>query len=340
MTTLNSGDDVEEDSIVNFTCSPGPTSAGTPAGTVYTLMKGNKVVKDYSEQGGDLSDFVVTPFQTPDAGSYSCAVKEDAGNIGESERSDPIDLNYKAFLRVMYSEDLKKEIVARHNDLRATECAVDMPVMQWSEALAEMGGRVADRCHAGHSGEGIPGTEGWGNNKTFHGFAYAGENAHWSGNIDPTKTDAGFVGSFGINEKPYYNILTDKCEAGKVCGHYTQVVAAVSTHVGCGSTVCYKTTTKEEVLTNIQGQKTYCLYGEGHGGGVPYKLDVWGKTRKCGYISSDIGLAAKVVIGMVVGLFAASSVTLSLFIYYRKSQVAPLMTETVETPANFTPAQT
>ena len=97
MTTLNSGDDVEEDSIVNFTCSPGPTSAGTPAGTVYTLMKGNKVVKDYSEQGGDLSDFVVTPFQTPDAGSYSCAVKEDAGNIGESERSDPIELNYKGW---------------------------------------------------------------------------------------------------------------------------------------------------------------------------------------------------------------------------------------------------
>ena len=88
-----------------------------------------------------------------------------------------------AFLRVIYSEELKKEIVARHNDLRATECAVDMPVMQWSEALAEMGGRVADRCHAGHSGEGIPGTEGWRNNKTFHGFAYAGENAHWSGNI-------------------------------------------------------------------------------------------------------------------------------------------------------------
>ena len=40
------------------------------------------------------------------------------------------------------------------------------------------------------------------------------------------------------NEKPDYTLSTNTCAAGKVCGHYTQVVWANSLKVGCGYTSC------------------------------------------------------------------------------------------------------
>ena len=45
------------------------------------------------------------------------------------------------------------------------------------------------------------------------------------------------VDSWG-GEKGFYDHTSNRCRAGKVCGHYTQVVWRDSTEVGCGMAVC------------------------------------------------------------------------------------------------------
>lgn len=41
-----------------------------------------------------------------------------------------------------------------------------------------------------------------------------------------------------VNEKNFYNYKQNKCQAGKQCGHYTQVVWKGTTDVGCGFKAC------------------------------------------------------------------------------------------------------
>jgi len=35
-------------------------------------------------------------------------------------------------------------------------------------------------------------------------------------------------------EEPYYDYNSNSCQAGKVCGHYTQIIWKKSTEIGCG----------------------------------------------------------------------------------------------------------
>jgi pathogenesis-related protein 1 len=53
----------------------------------------------------------------------------------------------------------------------------------------------------------------------------------------PTESIAGAVTSW-INESVNYNHATNTCAAGKVCGHYTQVVWKATTRVGCAKVSC------------------------------------------------------------------------------------------------------
>jgi len=45
------------------------------------------------------------------------------------------------------------------------------------------------------------------------------------------------VDSWG-EEKKNYDYKKNKCESGKICGHYTQIVWKNSTEVGCARTIC------------------------------------------------------------------------------------------------------
>ncbi|AEC06951.1 CAP (Cysteine-rich secretory proteins, Antigen 5, and Pathogenesis-related 1 protein) superfamily protein [Arabidopsis thaliana] len=65
-----------------------------------------------------------------------------------------------------------------------------------------------------------------------------GENiaAGW---VQPMDTMSGPIATkFWFTEKPYYNYATNKCS--EPCGHYTQIVANQSTHLGCGTVRCFK----------------------------------------------------------------------------------------------------
>jgi len=72
------------------------------------------------------------------------------------------------------------------------------------------------------------------------------------------------------NEKKFYDLCTHTCAAprGKSCGHYTQVVWAETTHVGCGQKRCTDGPNSGKTIT-------VCNYFPGGNlkGSRPYKLD-------------------------------------------------------------------
>ncbi|PIB36128.1 hypothetical protein BFP72_12340 [Reichenbachiella sp. 5M10] len=62
------------------------------------------------------------------------------------------------------------------------------------------------------------------------------------------------------NEKKNYSYSKNKCDAGKVCGHYTQIVWKNTTEVGCAKNVCDGNVTwvcNYSPPGNYVGQKPY-----------------------------------------------------------------------------------
>ncbi|WP_148714094.1 basic secretory protein-like protein [Chitinolyticbacter meiyuanensis] len=148
-------------------------------------------------------------------------------------------------------------LLAAHNTVRAGENA-GLPAMRWDNALAASAQGWADELaatnncdlkHSGHSfqgqwmGENLFG--GWGSNPT--------PDYRWS--------PAQVVDSWA-SEKPNYSFATKSCAAGKVCGHYTQVVWKNSTQLGCGRARCGGNTKEVWVCNyfpggNYVGQNPY-----------------------------------------------------------------------------------
>lgn len=82
--------------------------------------------------------------------------------------------------------------------------------LEWSRQLS------ADGCDLVHSGGGY------------------GENLYWT---SATATPADAVTAWA-DEVADYDLGTHTCAEGAVCGHFTQVVWANTTTVGCGAAVC------------------------------------------------------------------------------------------------------
>jgi len=108
-----------------------------------------------------------------------------------------------------------------HNQARQAVGA-GIPNLEWSNTLQTYATNWATnrantaRCALSHSG------------------GKYGENIFWSSG---QSTPAAAVTAW-VNEKQYYNYKSNSCAAGKVCGHYTQVVWKKSQRVGCGSANC------------------------------------------------------------------------------------------------------
>lgn len=117
------------------------------------------------------------------------------------------------------SQDVINEFLEAHNRYRSE---VGVGHISWSEEVAESAQAWADElsrtCSFEHS-----------NNEQY------GENL-WAGTAGAF-TVADVVDAWG-GEKAYYDYESNTCESGEVCGHYTQVVWANSTEVGCGMVTC------------------------------------------------------------------------------------------------------
>ena len=110
-------------------------------------------------------------------------------------------------------------MLAAHNKVRASATPAPNPALTpyvWSEEDAKAAQDWANGCVYNHN----PSNGGRGENI----FASAG-----------TST-AEMVVKAWADEAPQYNYETNKCSG--VCGHYTQIVWASTTSVGCGMKAC------------------------------------------------------------------------------------------------------
>ncbi len=126
----------------------------------------------------------------------------------------------------------REAIVTAHNKWRA-EVGVgklsysrdlEVSAQAWADAL-----KKTNRCQMRHSSP-----EGKYGENLFWASA-----VKWSdGRRELQKVSSDRPVDAWATEKANYDYASNSCEAGKVCGHYTQVVWKASTKVGCAYAVC------------------------------------------------------------------------------------------------------
>ncbi|KAA0197020.1 GLIPR1 protein 1 [Fasciolopsis buskii] len=117
--------------------------------------------------------------------------------------------------------------------------AKSMPDLVYDQGIADKAQSWADNCTVGHDTY---------NDRKTDTFATVGQN--FAGNTDFSSAfDSWFA------EYPYYNFDANTCAASKTCGHYTQVVWAQTTHIGCAFTECPNT------AQFPYGKSIVCNYG-------------------------------------------------------------------------------
>ncbi|MCL4162966.1 UNVERIFIED_CONTAM: hypothetical protein GTU68_023094, partial [Idotea baltica] len=111
------------------------------------------------------------------------------------------------------------EALRTHNQVRAQD---RQKPLVWSKDLEQISqqwaNKLASSCKMYHHQGQIP----------------FGENLFYKGG----KASVSEVVRAWANEKKFYNYQQNKCQAGKQCGHYTQVVWKGTTDVGCGFKSC------------------------------------------------------------------------------------------------------
>ncbi|CAH8514254.1 unnamed protein product [Dicrocoelium dendriticum] len=131
--------------------------------------------------------------------------------------------------------DWRAQLLNLHNEARGKilRCQVPgqasarrMPLLQWHTGLETKAQQLANRCLVGHD---TP------MQRKIPSFRTVGQN--WAGGWD---LNSAFNSWF--NEYAGYDFRTGRCLRG-VCGHYTQLVWADTTHVGCGIRDCSRTGT-------------------------------------------------------------------------------------------------
>ncbi|PON86806.1 Cysteine-rich secretory protein, allergen V5/Tpx-1-related [Trema orientale] len=119
-----------------------------------------------------------------------------------------------AILQTSRAQNSPNDYVDAHNSARAQ---VGVGPLSWNDTVASYARQYANQrindCRLVHSG------------------GPYGENLAWSSG-DLSGTDA----------KAYYNYSSNSCAAGKVCGHYTQVVWRNSVRLGCAKVRCNNNT--------------------------------------------------------------------------------------------------
>ncbi|MEO1590184.1 MAG: CAP domain-containing protein [Cyanobacteria bacterium J06632_22] len=117
------------------------------------------------------------------------------------------------------------QILATHNDARRQ---VGVPDLAWSNDLAASAQSWAETLIAQGRSEHSPLELLDGGN--------IGENlaAYRTTGRSPSYTAAARAAQGWVDERLYYDYDANRCAPGQICGHYTQIVWADTTEVGCG----------------------------------------------------------------------------------------------------------
>lgn len=130
-----------------------------------------------------------------------------------------------------FTPDEQGEILRAHNRWRSAE---NVSALHWSSALADNAQDYADTLKKGEACE-----------PKHSQSTDFGENLFWASPIifsDGTAevqrlTPTDVIDDWG-SEKVNYWYATNTCAAGKMCGHFTQIVWKSTTEVGCGKAIC------------------------------------------------------------------------------------------------------
>lgn len=115
---------------------------------------------------------------------------------------------------------LEQALVDAHNAARA-RAAETLPDVSWDSGLATVAQGWAEGCVFEHSSD-----NDYGENLAL---------------FSPRDVDAALateVVELWESEVADYNYADNRCAAGRVCGHYTQVVWRDTTRIGCGVAAC------------------------------------------------------------------------------------------------------
>lgn len=141
----------------------------------------------------------------------------------------------------VHGQNSIQDYLSAHNKARAV---VGVGPLRWNDALAAYAQKYANQRK--------------GDCKLVHSSGPYGENLFGGSGKAWTAIEAV---NLWVSEKPYYNYNTNKCAAGKACGHYTQVVWRNTQYVGCARVVCASggifITCNYNPPGNYVGQKPY-----------------------------------------------------------------------------------
>ena len=124
------------------------------------------------------------------------------------------------------AQSVNDEFLNAHNSERET---LGIPLLVWDDTLATYANEYAtseDTPQGGCSGA------------LVHSGGPYGENLYWYWTSDGTLATPSQAVSAWISENIYYDYQTNTCATGEVCGHYTQVVWAGTSRVGCVAHAC------------------------------------------------------------------------------------------------------
>ncbi|KAH9523806.1 Cysteine-rich secretory protein LCCL domain-containing 1 [Bulinus truncatus] len=139
----------------------------------------------------------------------------------------------------VFTPDHIKTILDGHNEARRLENAKTMPDLKWNAELAIKAQNWTDGCKFAHQ---PPRVRRW------------GENIAAVGNTRPIPSQLTAMITEWVDEKKFNtNGTFEECCSFRAsdCCHYTQVVWAKTTDVGCGYTVCQDLEYGSNQLTNI-----------------------------------------------------------------------------------------
>ncbi|XP_008798894.2 pathogenesis-related protein PRB1-2-like [Phoenix dactylifera] len=139
------------------------------------------------------------------------------------------------------AQNSPEDFVSAHNAARA---AVNVGPVSWDSTVAAYAQNYANQRI--------------GDCKLVHSGGPYGENLVGGPGAEVTAADAV---KLWVGEKQWYNYNSNTCAAGKVCGHYTQVVWRASTSIGCARVKCSGggifITCNYKPAGNIVGQRPY-----------------------------------------------------------------------------------
>lgn len=172
-----------------------------------------------SDESGDLS----RSSNSFNSSSKSSSNKQEASN------------NVAVYANELSDVD-RREIVAIHNETRAR---YGLPPVTWSDSLAQLAARWADKRYFGHWDDRDGKTRNalgadYVEKPRLAGGRKAGESlAVWT-NRPPPGTLPGVYGTrLWLEEEPFFDCATGVCNERGVCGHYKQIVHEPVREVGC-----------------------------------------------------------------------------------------------------------